>query len=394
MKYLDQVLVQGKRVFMRVDFNVPLTDGGEVANDLRMRFVIPSINHVLNKGGKLILASHLGRPNGPDAKLSLKPVAAHLAGLLGREVLMAPQVIGPEVQALADKLAPGQVVLLENLRFKNEETNNDIEFAKALAALADIYVNDAFSITHRNHASVTGITEFVPQLAAGFLLKEELKKLGSLITQPQKPYVAILGGAKVSGKLEVLEKLLDKVDTLMLGGGMSYTFLKRLGENVGNSLVENDLLPVAGKIIRKALIKRVRMLLPEDHVVTSLEPGREASPHSVAGGIPDNCQGLDIGPNTVKSFLADISKARTIFWNGPVGLFEKEAFAAGTTALAQAIASSSGVTIVGGGDTMAAVAKLNLLSKMSHVSTGGGATLDFLAGKILPGVKALEKNST
>ncbi|MEE8447998.1 MAG: phosphoglycerate kinase [Thermodesulfobacteriota bacterium] len=394
MKYLDQVLIQGKRVFMRVDFNVPLTDGGEVANDLRMRFVIPSINHVLNKGGKLILASHLGRPNGPNTKLSLKPVAAHLAGLLGREVLMAPQVIGPEVHDLAEKLAPGQVMLLENLRFKNEETNNDIEFAKALAALADIYVNDAFSITHRNHASVTGITEFVPQLAAGFLLKEELKKLGSLITQPQKPYVAILGGAKVSGKLEVLEKLLDKVDTLMLGGGMSYTFLKRLGENVGNSLVENDLLPVAGKIIRKALIKRVRMLLPEDHVVTSLEPGREASPRSVAGGIPDNCQGLDIGPNTVKSFLADISKARTIFWNGPVGFFEKEAFAAGTTALAQAIASSSGVTIVGGGDTMAAVSKLNLLDKMSHVSTGGGATLDFLAGKILPGVKALEKNST
>lgn len=394
MRYLDQVLVDGKRVFMRVDFNVPLTDGGEVANDLRMRFVIPSINHVLNKGGKLILASHLGRPNGPDAKLSLKPVAAHLAGLLGREVLMAPQVIGPEVQALADKLAPGQVVLLENLRFKNEETDNDIEFAKALAALADIYVNDAFSTTHRNHASVTGITEFVPQLAAGFLLKEELKKLGSLITQPQKPYVAILGGAKVSGKLEVLEKLLDKVDTLMLGGGMSYTFLKRLGENVGNSLVENNLLPVAGKIIRKALIKRVRMLLPEDHLVTSLEPGQDASPCSVAGGVPDNCQGLDIGPNTVKSFLAEINKARTIFWNGPVGLFEKEAFAAGTTALAQAIASSSGVTIVGGGDTMAAVAKLNLLSKMSHVSTGGGATLDFLAGKILPGVKALEKNST
>lgn len=393
MKYLDQLVVEDKRVFMRVDFNVPLTDDGALVNDLRMRFVIPSINYVLDKGGKLILASHLGRPKGPDPRLSLRPVALHLADLLGREVLIAPEVIGAEVQAMAEKLAPGQVMLLENLRFKDEETKNDLEFAKTLAGLADIYVNDAFSTTHRNHASVAGITQFVPQLAAGFLLKEELKKLGSLMTHPKKPYVAILGGAKVSGKLEVLEKLLDKVDTLLLGGGMSYTFLKRLGEKVGGSLVEEDLLPVAGKIIRKALVKRVRLLLPEDHIVISLEPGRESSPRSLTGGVPDDCQGFDIGPNTANSFIAEINKAKTIFWNGPVGLFEKEAFKAGTTALAQAIANSAAVSIVGGGDTMAAVAKLNLLEKMSHVSTGGGATLDFLSGKVLPGVEALEKKS-
>lgn len=394
MKFLDEIAINGKRVFMRVDFNVPLTSQGQVANDLRMRFVLPSIKYVLERGGKLVLASHLGRPKGKvDPQLSLKPVAQRLAELLGKEVLMAPAGISPPVTSMVSSLLPGQLLLLENVRFCPEETTNDLAFSKALAELAEIYINDAFSTTHRMHASVVGITQFVPVVAGGLLLKQELSRLGELMTEPKKPYLAILGGAKVSDKLAVIERLMDKVDTLAIAGGMAYTFLKSQGIKVGRSLVEEELVPVAAMIMAKDKERGIKTLLPMDHVVAKWEQGKGPMPQGIWLEIPDDCMGLDVGPETLASLVPEVKKAKTIFWNGPLGLFEYKAFSSGTTTIAQEIAAASAVSIVGGGDTMAAVAELGLLEKMSHVSTGGGATLDFLAGKSLPGIEALKRRS-
>ncbi len=392
MRYLDELPLERKRIFMRVDFNVPLTEDGQVASDLRIRFSLPSIRYVLNRKGKLILASHLGRPNGRVVPgLSLRPVAATLSRLLGQEVTLAPDCVGPQVQGMAQGLAPGEVLLLENLRFHPEEDANDPAFSQAMARLADIYVNDAFSTTHRAHASVVGITYCLPQVVVGFLLKTELSRLGALLTGPERPFVAIIGGAKVSGKLEAIERLLDKVDSLILGGGMAYTFLRSRGIEVGSSIIEADLIPVAARILSRARDKGIKVFLPVDHLIVPTEEGTQATKGSVAEKIAEGFMGLDIGPRTQEIFCDEIARAKTVFWNGPMGLFEKEACAQGTSSLARAMAEVNGVTIVGGGDTMAAVAGMGLLGRMHHVSTGGGATLDFLAGRTLPGIEALRR---
>ncbi len=396
MRYLDEVPIERRRVFLRVDFNVPLTEGGKVASDLRVRLSLPSIRYVLNRKGRLILASHLGRPKGKVvSELSLRPVAESLSGLLGQEVAFAPDCVGPDVEAMVHNLAPGEVLLLENLRFHPEEEANDPAFSRALAGLAHIYANDAFSSTHRAHASVVGITQFVEQAVAGFLMKTELSRLGALLAGPERPFLAIIGGAKVSGKLEVIERLLDRVDSLILGGGMAYTFLKARGVKVGLSLVEEGLLAMASKILGEAYERRLKVLLPIDHIVAPATEGVRATQGTWNEGkdIPGESMGLDIGPKSRKLFIDEIRKAKTIFWNGPLGLFETEAFQEGTAAIAKEMAQAKATTIVGGGDTLAAVADLNLLDKMSHVSTGGGATLDYLAGKVLPGIEALRRKA-
>ena len=397
MRYLDEVPIERRRVFLRVDFNVPLTEGGKVASDLRIRLSLPSIRYILNRRGRLILASHLGRPKGEVVpEVSLGPVAESLSGLLGQEVAFAPDCVGPEVEAMVQNLAPGEALLLENLRFHPEEEANDPSFSQALARLAHIYANDAFSSTHRVHASVVGITQFVEQAVAGFLLKTELSRLGALLAGPERPFLVIIGGAKVSGKLKVIERLLDRIDSLILGGGMAYTFLKAKGVKVGRSLVEEGLLAMASKILGEAYERRLKVLLPMDHIVAPVPPGAGATQGiwNEQEDIPEGLMGLDIGPRSREAFIDEIRKARTIFWNGPMGLFETEAFQEGTSTIAKEMAQSKATTIVGGGDTLAAVAHLNLLDKMSHVSTGGGATLDYLAGKTLPGIEALRRKAS
>ncbi len=386
MPTLQDLALQGKRVFIRVDFNVPLAPGGkEITSDKRIRASLPTIQYALEKGAGLVLASHLGRPKGKrNPEMSLQPAAVRLAELLNRPVQMAPDCIGPEVTSMLP--APGEVLLLENLRFHPEEEKNDPEFSRLLASLCDIYINDAFGSAHRAHASTVGMVAFVPVAVPGLLMEQELKYLGMVTTHPERPSVAILGGAKVSDKIEVIENLSKVVDRMLIGGAMAYTFLKSQGQPVGKSLVEADKLELAATLLAAHPDK---LVLPVDHVVApDLKDGVEPS---VVERIPDDQMGLDIGPKTVEQYSAILSSAKTIVWNGPMGVFEKPPFDKGTVAVARAVANSGAVSVVGGGDSEKAVKSAGVTSKISHVSTGGGASLEFLAGIDLPGVAVLRK---
>jgi phosphoglycerate kinase len=376
----------GKRVFIRVDFNVPLANGGqEITSDKRIRASLPSIKYALDKGAGVILASHLGRPKGkPNPEMSMKPVAERLSQLLGKPVKLAPDCIGPAVEAMLP--APGEVLLLENLRFHAEEEANDPEFSRALAKLCDVYVNDAFGSAHRAHASTEGMTRFVKQAAAGLLMDQELKYLTMATKNPARPCVAILGGAKVSDKIEVIENLAKVVDRLLIGGAMAYTFLKSQGEPTGKSLVEDDKLELAAKLLKEFGSK---IVLPVDHVVAA--ESKEGAAHETVTRIPDGRMGLDIGEQTIQQYSAIIRAAKTIIWNGPMGVFEKPPFDRGTVALAKAVAESGAVSVVGGGDSEKAIKSAGVADKITHVSTGGGASLEFLAGIELPGVAALSE---
>jgi phosphoglycerate kinase len=376
--------LKNKRVFIRVDFNVPLAPGGqEITSDKRIKASLPTIRYVLDQGAGVILASHLGRPKGkPNPEMSLKPAAKRLEELLGRPVKMAPDCIGPEVEAMLPK--PGEILLLENLRFHPEEEKNDPEFSKKLAALCDVYVNDAFGSAHRAHASTVGMIAYVPQAAAGLLMEEELKYLTLATKNPPRPCVAILGGAKVSDKIEVIANLGKVVDKLLIGGAMAYTFMKSQGEPVGNSLVEDDKLDLARNLL---VALKDKLVLPVDHVVVS--EIKENAESQVVDTIPDGKIGVDIGPLTIDHYSHIIRTAKTVIWNGPMGVFEKKPFDRGTVALAKAVAASGATSVVGGGDSEKAIKSAGVADQISHISTGGGATLEFLAGIELPGVAAL-----
>jgi phosphoglycerate kinase len=382
--------LKGKRVFVRVDFNVPLNEAGQITDDTRIRASLPTIQYASGEGAKLILASHLGRPKGkPNPKMSLRPVASRLSELLNAAVAFAPDCVGPDVEQKAVSLAEGEALLLENLRFHPEEEKNDREFARQLAALADCYVNDAFGTAHRPHASTEGITHFLSPSVTGFLMEKELRYLGGVVEHPERPYTAIIGGAKVSDKIDLLKSLMKSADTVLVGGAMAYTLLKAQGVEVGRSRVEDDKLDAARELMRFAGERKVRLRLPQDHVVsTGLDAG---SPAEIVKSrdIPAGRLGADIGPATRAEYAQDISRAKTIVWNGPMGVFEVPQFAQGTLAVARAVAESGAVSIVGGGDSVAAVTQAGVASKITHISTGGGASLEFLSGMKLPGVEAL-----
>jgi phosphoglycerate kinase len=388
---IKDLSLAGKRVFMRVDFNVPIKEG-KITSDKRIVASMPTIQYALEHGALVILASHLGRPKGKvNLEFTMKPVAARLAELVGRPVEFADDCIGPSAQAAVDRAEKGgKVVLLENLRFHPEEEKNDVEFAKQLAAPANAYVNDAFGSSHRAHASVEAITKLLPQPAAGLLMEKELQYLGQALGSPERPFVAILGGAKVSDKLEVIENLLGKVDALAIGGAMAYTFLKSRGLPVGKSLVEDDKLEAARMITAHAHERNVKLALPVDHVVADkLEAGAPHATIAVDDAAIGERMGVDIGPETVALYQALVATAKTVVWNGPMGVFEMPPFDAGTNALAKSVAAVHGITIVGGGDSVSAVTKAGVASKITHISTGGGASLEFLGGRTLPGAAAL-----
>ncbi len=394
---IDKVELKGKRVLVRVDFNVPYDENMNITDDLRIRAALPTIKKIISEGGKAILMSHLGRPKGsPNPKYSLKPVAIRLSELLGNEVKFAPDCIGAEVKAMADSLKEGEVLLLENLRFHAEEEKNDSEFAKQLASLGDVYINDAFGSAHRAHASTEGVTNYIDICAAGYLMQKELDYLGDAIANPVRPFTAILGGSKISGKIDVIENLLPKVDNLLIGGGMAYTFYKAMGYEIGKSLLEEEKIELAREMLEKFKTSRKNVLLPKDNVVVP-EFNNDA-PYEVVDSdkIPTDKMGLDIGPKTIEAFRKVILESKTIIWNGPLGVFEFDNFAKGTFAIAEALAettSKGAKTIIGGGDSAAAIKKANLEDKVSHVSTGGGASLEFLEGKVLPGVAALNDDN-
>ena len=385
---IEQVDLGGRRVFLRADLNAPL-EGGAVADDTRLTAVVPTIRHALDRGASVVLASHLGRPKGgPDAKYSLKPVAERLERLFERPVPLAPDCVGDAVEGLAQALKPGHVLLLENLRFHPEEEANDDGFARRLAGLADLYVNDAFAAAHRAHASIAAITRHLQPAAAGLLMQRELEALGRILGSPARPLVAVLGGAKVSDKIALVEHLLSKVDALVIGGGMAFTFLRALGHGVGKSLVEVDRVEMARSTLEAARRRGVQVVLPIDAVVAAgldSPSGRAVSVRE----IPAEQMGLDIGPITVERFAAVLKTAKTIVWNGPMGVFEKPAFATGTVALARAVAESPAFSVIGGGDTVAAVNQAGVTDRIGYISTAGGAFLEFLEGRSLPGVEAL-----
>ena len=391
IRTIDQIELKGKRVFIRVDFNVPQDEKGSITDDTRIQLSLPTIRFGSGAGGKVILASHLGRPKGKkDPKFSLAPVAKRLSEILGETVAFAMDCIGQEVQNQIEELKEGDVLLLENLRFHPEEEKNEEGFSKALASLCDVYVNDAFGTAHRAHASTEGMTRFVKTVGAGFLMMKEVESLEKALVNPQKPYVAILGGAKVSDKIGVIQNLLDKVTTLLVGGGMAYTFLKAEGFQVGKSLVEEDQIGFSRNLLEKAKGK-INFLLPSDHVAAErmdIQAKREVVKNDK---IPSGWTCLDIGPETVKAFSKEIGAAKTIVWNGPMGVFELKPFNQGTFAIAKAIACSSAFSIVGGGDSVAAVNQAGVADRISHISTGGGASLEFLEGKKLPGIEALRR---
>lgn len=382
--------VFGKKVIVRCDFNVPQDKDGNITDDRRIVSALDTIKYLIEKDAKVILMSHLGRPKeGYEEKFSLKPIAKRLSELLSKEVLLASdeEVVGENAINLTNNMKNGDVVLLENVRFVKTETKNDLEFAKKLASLADIFVNDAFGTAHRAHSSTEGVAQFLPAVA-GFLIEKEIEFIGGALQNPKKPFVAILGGAKVSDKIGVINNLLDKVDRLIIGGGMAYTFLKSKGISIGNSLIEEEKVEYAKEMLDKAEAKGVKVYLPVDHVVAK-EFKADAESKVVEGSIEDGFMGLDIGPKSINEFESALKDAGTVIWNGPMGVFEMEKFAAGTKEVAKVLSSINGTTIIGGGDSAAAVEQLGFADKMSHISTGGGASLEFLEGKVLPGIAAL-----
>ena len=388
-KTVKDIDLKGKKVFVRCDFNVPMDENQNITDNTRIVSALPTIKYLLEQNCKLILASHLGRPKGEvKPEFSLKPVAKELSRLLGKEVIMAKDVIGEDAMTKSANLKEGEILLLENVRFHREETDNDPEFAKKLASMAEVYVNDAFGSAHRAHASTTGIASYLPAVA-GFLIEKELKFLGNAVNNPERPFVAILGGAKVSDKIGVIDSLLEKVDTLMIGGGMAYTFFKAQGYEVGNSICEMDKLDLAKNAMEKAKQKGVKLMLPVDTKI-----GKEYKPDTESKvvkytEIPADWEGFDIGPETIKMFSDELKTAKTVVWNGPLGLFEFEQFAVGTNSIAKVLSEIDATTIIGGGDSAAAVKKAGLEDKMTHISTGGGASLEFLEGKKLPGIECL-----
>ena len=389
MHTLDDLDVAGKAVVARVDFNVPLKNGA-ITDATRIEAALPTIQWAIARGAHCILASHLGRPKGePVPKLSLKPVAEHLAELLHLKVTLAPDCVGPEVERRSRSLDRKEVLLLENLRFHPEEDKNDPAFAKQLAALADVYVDDAFGAAHRAHASTEGMARLVPIRAAGLLMRKEVEALSKITEQPERPLVAILGGAKVSDKIKVIEHLLSKVDALLIGGAMAYTFLRAEGRATGDSLVEEDRVDVARTVLARAKERGTALRVPVDHVVTTALDG--SAPTEIVVDVPAGKKGVDIGPATVAMYATEIARARTVFWNGPMGIFEVDAFATGTIAIANAMADSQALTVVGGGDSIAALARSGRSDDITHISTGGGASLEFLEGRVLPGLAVLER---
>jgi len=390
---IDKVDLKNKRVLVRVDFNVPLDEKLNVTNDIRIAESLPTIKKIISSGGKTILMSHLGRPKGErKPEFSLKPAAERLGKLLRKEVKLAPDCIGTETEKMVNEMKAGDVILLENLRFHKQEEKNDPEFSKQLASLGEVYINDAFGSAHRAHASTEGVTKFIKTCAAGYLMQKELDYLGTALANPKKPYCAILGGAKISGKIDVINNLLDKVDTLIVGGGMAFTFFKAQGKEIGKSLLEEEKLELAKKLLQKMKSSKIKFMLPVDVVVADEFKNESPAITVSVNNIPADKMGLDIGPETIKLFSDELTKSKTIVWNGPMGVFEMDNFAKGTFAIAETLVKATekgAVTVIGGGDSAAAISKAGLDKKVSHVSTGGGASLEFLEGKILPGVAAL-----
>lgn len=385
---LNDITVRGRRVLVRVDFNVPMQDG-RITDNARIRAALPTILQLIRDGAKIVLATHLGRPKGFESGLSTEPLALELSKLMGQRVRHTGDCIGSDVENTVNELQEGDVLLLENIRFYKEETQNDAEFARTLASLADVFVNDAFGTAHRAHASTEGITHYFEQCAAGLLMEREIEYLGKIVERPEHPFVAILGGAKISDKIGVIENLIKDVDGLLIGGGMAYTFLNAMGLPIGDSIVEPEKLELASKLLQKATDRNLHILLPEDHVI-----GRELDASTESRivertEIPDGWKGLDIGPKSVEAFGAIVDGANTIFWNGPLGMYEFEKFANGTIEIAKRVAESDAVSIIGGGDCVAAVYKAGVADRITHISTGGGASLEFLEGKSLPGIAAL-----
>jgi len=394
-KTIEDINLDGKKVLIRCDFNVPLDEYQQITDDRRIKASLPTIKKAIAEGASIILCSHLGRPKGEfKPELSLAPVSLHLTELLGREVALTVDCIGDNVQKLKSELQPEQILLLENLRFHNEETKNVPDFAKQLAEGCDIFINDAFGTAHRAHASTEGVTHFIDECVAGYLIEKELKYLGEAVDNPEHPFMAILGGAKISGKIDVIKNLFDKVDTLIIGGGMIFTFYKAMGYEIGTSLLEEDRVEMAKELLEEAKQKNISLLLPEDVVIAD-DFNNDAQTNTVnVNEIPAGWMGLDIGPNTIKKFSTEISNAKTIVWNGPMGAFEMENFSAGTKCVADELANvteKGATTVVGGGDSSAAISKFGLDDSISHISTGGGASLEFLEGKKLPGIEALNE---
>ena len=388
-KTVEDINVEGKRVLVRCDFNVPQDENGKITDNRRIVSAMPTIEYLVNHNAKVILCSHLGRPNGEfNEKYSLKPVAEELTRLLGKEVKLAKDVIGEDAKRLVGELNEGEAILLENVRFHKEEEENEPEFAKKLADFAEIFVNDAFGTAHRAHASTAGVADYLPAVS-GFLIKKELDFMGNALENPKRPFIAILGGAKVSDKIAVIENLLEKVDTLIIGGAMAYTFLKAQGKQIGNSLCEEDKLDLARELLQKAEERNVKLMLPIDNV-EAVSPDAVESVKVVCD-VEDGYMGFDIGPKTIEEYEKELDIAKTVVWNGPVGMFEKKEFANGTMSIAKKLASIDATTIVGGGDSAAAIEKAGLSDKISHVSTGGGASLEFLEGKVLPGIACLQE---
>jgi len=393
--FIEDLDLKGKKVLMRVDFNVPLDDNQNITDDTRIQAALPSIKYVLDNGGTAILMSHLGRPKGQiKSEFSLKPVADHLSNLIGKQVIMADDCVGEKIEDMAKNLQPGEILLLENLRFHNAETGKDSpeaneKFAAGLAKLGDVYVDDAFGTAHRAHASMVGVTKYIEKCAAGYLLQKEIKFLGGAVENPERPFVAILGGAKVSDKIPVIENLLTKADSIIIGGAMAYTFLKAQGHTIGKSMLQEDFIEISKSFLDKAEEKNIPMLLPVDHICAPEFDAVDKVSEIDTIDIPDDLMALDIGPKSIKLFADEIAKANTIVWNGPMGVFEKPEFANGTFAIADAVAASDSVSIIGGGDSVSAIKKAGVADKVSHISTGGGASLEYLEGKVLPGIAAL-----